>query len=207
MSSNIYKHVPDKVISCTDILTRKECKQLISDIESNQTPKSFYVKNDINLANQLWMIVNKALPCNLHKCNPIPYMNSQSCGDEYTPIGVNEHIRFYKYEVGKYILNHDNCRMFRYRFDKDTNKYYQQMTFFTLLVYLNDEFEDGETLYCTNLSNGKSTKYKYTDYDLELKPMTGVALISDHDTPYVNKYPKTGCKYILRTEIIYERIV
>ena len=44
-------------------------------------------------------------------------MNSITKGDEFKPVGVNDHIRFYKYDPGQFILKHDDYRMSRFRFD------------------------------------------------------------------------------------------
>ena len=95
----------------------------------------------------LWKRLKDYIPKDLRSIKPVPYMNSQTQGDEFKPIGVNEHFRYYKYDPGQYILKHDDYRMSRFRYEPETDKYYEQMSFLTVVIYLNDDFNDGKTLF------------------------------------------------------------
>jgi prolyl 4-hydroxylase len=233
MNNNIYEHVPGRVISSTNILNKDECNKLIVEAELagfKPSPKSggghgqvpstgartsqFYVKDNVELATKIWSRVYNAVPINLHNIKPVPYMNSQTRGDEYSPIGINEHMRFYKYDPGQCILKHDDYRMSRFRYDITTDKYYQQMTFLTLLVYLNEEFDNGRTLFWSKYANGETKGHcrflrdvDTEDADLAINPITGMGLISDHVIQHEGEAPAKGTKYILRTDILHERNV
>jgi hypothetical protein len=106
--------------------------------------------------------------------------------------------------------------MSRYRYDKATGKYYYQITFFTLLIYLNEDFDDGETCFWTEYATvgseghcrfkreSDSTK-KSAAANLRVKPVTGMAIINDHMVQHEGEAPEKGTKYVLRTDIVHER--
>ena len=158
-----------------------------------QTPRTgartsqFNVSDNNELANKIWNRIKGYVPENLRDIKEVPYMNSVTKGDEFTPIGVNEHMRIYKYDPGQFILKHDDYRMSRYRYDKDNDKYYEQMSFLTVLVYLNDNFEDGKTLFWTKYATTGTTGHcrfirdiEFTESDLQIEPELGKVVIHDH---------------------------
>jgi hypothetical protein len=227
------QYVPGRIHTVNSILTIKECERLIMDAENcgfkpsslsggghGQNPRTgartsqFYVKDNKELANILWQRVKEFIPDNLHNITPVPYMNSVTQGDEFTPIGVNEHMRFYKYDPGQFILKHDDYRMSRFRYDVDTGEYYEQMTFLSLIIYLNEGFQDGKTLFWTEYATvGTKGHCRFIrDVDtiepnLSIVPETGKAVIQDHMVQHEGEAPKKSTKYILRTDILYEKKV
>ena len=141
-------------------------------------------------------------------------MNSVTQGDEFTPIGVNEHMRVYKYDPGQFILKHDDYRMSRFRYDKENDKYYEQMSFLTVLIYLNDGFQDGKTLFWTKYATVGTTGHcrfirdiEFTESDLQIEPELGKVVIHDHMVQHEGESPKKSTKYILRTDILHEKEV
>ena len=224
-------HVPDRILTLTNVLSHQECLELISAAENagfkpsppsggghGQTPRTgartsqFYVKPNQKLANKLWDRIKDHVPKNLRGIKHVPYMNYANHGDEFTPIGVSNHTRYYKYNPGQYILKHDDYRTSRYRYDPNTNKYYEQMTFLTLLVYLNEEFQDGQTVFWTTYGmpgvKGHCRFIRDADYtkpDVEITPQTGMGLINDHMAQHEGQAPHKGIKYILRTDIVHEK--
>ena len=230
-NNNINEHVKGRIITSDNFLTQNECNRLIDDAENGGFKPSalsggghgrtgregartsqFYVKDDVDFANILWKRVKSWVPSNLRDIKPVPYMSSVTRGDEYKAIGVNEHLRFYKYNVGQHILKHDDYRMSRYRYDPNQDKYYYQMTFFTLLIYLNDEFQEGQTTFWTKYATEGVVGHcrfirdlEFTEADLKITPKTGRALINDHMVQHEGEAPKKGIKYIMRTDIVHER--
>jgi len=229
-------YVNDRIMTVSNFLSPQECKKLIQMTElqgykpsppsgggHGQTGRQgartsqFFVVDDQTFADLLWKRVRDFVPNNLRGIKPVPYMNSQTRGDEYTPVGVNDHMRYYKYDIGQHILKHDDYRMSRYRYDKKEDKFYYQMTFFTLLVYLNDEFQEGSTSFWTKYATPEGVKgshcrflrddgeTKFVPPDLKIKPVTGMALLNDHMVQHEGEAPAKGCKYILRTDIVHER--
>jgi hypothetical protein len=82
------------------------------------------------------------------------------------------------------------------------------MTFMTVLVYLNDEFENGTTNYW---NDGTKSNFRFLSHvnnpepDIIIKPKTGMVSISDHVIQHEGIPPLKNTKYILRTDIIHER--
>ena len=66
----------------------------------------FRVVDNQKLANLLWDRVKTAVPADLHGIKPVPYMPNQATrGDEYSAVGCNPHLRFYKYDPGQFVLS------------------------------------------------------------------------------------------------------
>jgi len=239
-ATKIDQLVPDRIITVDPVLNKGECARLIGEAESagfkpsapsggghGQHPTTgartsqFHVREDEKLADLLWQKVREAVPGSLHAIKYVPYMHSESKGDEFDAVGVSPHMRFYRYNPGDYVLKHDDYRMERFRYDKETDKYYQQMTFLTLLVYLNDEFEDGCTAFWTKYaqvgtsghcrflrtSNDNDFNKGNPEADLRVKPVTGKALINDHMVQHEGEAPLKGRKYVMRTDILHEKEV
>lgn len=220
-------YIDDRLLTINNILTFNECNELINNNEKkgfkpsplsggghgncDKTPSrtsQFIVIDDKKLANKLWSRLKSYVPKNLRGISPVSYVNSVTKGDEYKPIGINEHIRFYKYDIGQYIKKHDDYRMSRYRYERTTNKYYYQMTFLTVLVYLNDNFEEGTTNYWNDSTKSNFrflVNVRNQDPDIVINPKIGMASISDHVIQHEGIPPKKNSKYILRTDIIHER--
>ena len=82
------------------------------------------------------------------------------------------------------------------------------MTFLTVLVYLNDTFEEGTTNYWNDSTKSNFrflAKVRNQDPDIVINPKIGMASISDHVIQHEGIAPKKNSKYILRTDIIHER--
>jgi predicted 2-oxoglutarate/Fe(II)-dependent dioxygenase YbiX len=100
--------------------------------------------------------------------------------------GLNERFRFYRYEVEqKFAPHYDGC--FR-RSDAEES-------LFTFMIYLNDDFAGGETNFY--LENGWLR--------LSVKPEKGKALVFWHAQLHEGAAVRQGCKYVLRTDVMYRR--
>ncbi|MFK7904383.1 MAG: 2OG-Fe(II) oxygenase [Chitinophagales bacterium] len=93
-------------------------------------------------------------------------------------IGLNEMFRFYKYEPGQEFKKHRDQSYIRNEIES---------SYFTLMIYLNEDFEGGET----------------TFKDVIIKPKKGSALIFFHDLEHEGTKLTSGKKYVLRTDIMY----
>ena len=232
-------HLKDRIVEVSNLLTPKECADLIEQCEAKgykPSPVSggghgrtgregartsqFCVKDDDAFALMMWERVKAFVPKDLKSIKPVPYMNltdPSTQGDEYTAVGVNPHLRFYKYDIGQYILKHDDYRMSRYRYDPKTDSYFYQITFFTLLLYLNEGFEGGQTCFWTKYATEGSSGHcrflrgpdesKFAPHDLEVAPRTGYGLLQDHMIQHEGRPPSKARKYILRTDILHEKPV
>lgn len=94
-------------------------------------------------------------------------------------IGLNELFRFYKYEPGQRFKRHIDGSYIRNE---------QEVSYFTLMIYLNDDFEGGETSF---------EGYK-------IVPKKGQALIFEHSLRHAGEPILKGVKYVLRTDIMHK---
>jgi prolyl 4-hydroxylase len=121
---------------------------------------------DFDLANKIW---DKFKPFAVKK-----FANSEV-------LGLNEMFRFYKYENGQRFKKHIDGSYIR---NED------EASYFTFMIYLNDDFEGGET------------SFQYHT----IKPKKGTALIFYHGMKHCGEEVTTGIKYVLRTDIMYKLI-
>lgn len=99
---------------------------------------------------------------------------------KYQAIGLNEMFRIYKYEVGE---------RFKMHRDGSYERNEEECSFFSFLLYLNDDFEGGET---------------YFEEGVTVKPKTGDALLFHHPLRHEGRQIISGMKYVLRTDIMYK---
>ncbi|WP_444626788.1 2OG-Fe(II) oxygenase [Flavobacterium columnare] len=99
----------------------------------------------------------------------------------YSMIGFNEMFRFYRYEVGQRFKMHRDGS-----YERNEN----ERSFFTFLIYLNDDFEGGAT--------------EFEDI-VTVQPKTGDALVFYHPYRHEGKILKSGKKYVLRTDIMFRK--
>ncbi len=97
----------------------------------------------------------------------------------YTAVGLNELFRFYKYSPGQ-----------RFKMHKDGSfeRNETECSFYTFLLYLNDDFEGGATEFqdiCT------------------ISPKQGSLLIFHHPLRHEGKILIAGNKYALRSDVMY----
>ncbi|WP_343632132.1 2OG-Fe(II) oxygenase [Fluviicola sp.] len=93
-------------------------------------------------------------------------------------IGLNELFRFYRYEPGQYFKKH---------IDGSFVRGIGEASCFTFMVYLNDDFEGGET----------------TFENFTVKPKQGTALVFHHPVKHAGEPILSGVKYALRTDVMY----
>jgi hypothetical protein len=115
------------------------------------------------LASELWEQVKPMAP--------------QQKGNSFA-IGLNELFRFYRYDVGQQFRKHRDQSYIRN--DKEASYY-------TFMIYLNDQFQGGST----------------TFNHLEVKPCQGAALIFEHQLEHSGSEVQEGVKYVLRTDIMF----
>lgn len=99
----------------------------------------------------------------------------------HEPIGLNERLRFYRYDVGQHFSPHYDGAYVR-PCGTEHSRY-------TVLVYLNDGFGGGETI--------------LHEHDLEVVPVVGMGLFFLHDQLHEGASVVSGRKYVLRTDLMY----
>jgi len=106
---------------------------------------------------------------------------------------INPSVRVERYHPGQHLKIHrDGC----VRVNEKENIY----TVYAIIVYLNDDYEDGYTRFAKN-KNPKDPKDLYEFIDVKGK--TGDALIFRHEILHTGGYVSSGTKYILRLDAAY----
>ncbi|WP_233565319.1 2OG-Fe(II) oxygenase [Aquimarina sp. AD10] len=120
---------------------------------------------DIDLAQKIWLQIQ-------------PHV--KQVFDGYKAIGINEMFRIYKYENGERFKMHRDGK-----YERNT----KERSFYSFLIYLNEDFEGGET---------------YFEEGITIKPQIGDALLFHHPLRHEGKPIISGIKYVLRTDIMYQ---
>jgi predicted 2-oxoglutarate/Fe(II)-dependent dioxygenase YbiX len=93
-------------------------------------------------------------------------------------VGLNERFRFYRYTPEQY---------FKWHKDGNYCRNDKEISLLTLLMYLNDDFQGGETSFNWEV----------------IKPVRGAALIFPHRLTHQGMPVISGIKYVLRTDIMF----
>lgn len=176
-----YTQLTDSIFTIENFLTRPQCLDYIVLSENlgyepakvnsaagavvktgiRNNSRAFYKSDE--LAETLWQRARPSIPAQLG--------HSQA-------IGLNELFRFYRYQRG---------HQFRGHFDGSYVRSATEASYFTFMLYLNDNFQGGDTAF----------------RDLRVQPRQGMALLFRHDLYHAGSEVTQGVKYVLRTDVIY----
>ncbi|CAG7581063.1 MAG: 2OG-Fe(II) oxygenase superfamily protein [uncultured marine phage] len=102
----------------------------------------------------------------------------------FEPIGLNEMFRFYKYGKGHFFNQHRDGPYIRNS---------QEASHVTLLIYLNEDYDGGETAF----------KDPGQEDFVSLTPKTGMGCMFIHKKLHRGNEVLDGIKYAIRTDIMY----
>lgn len=169
------------IFTIDHFLSQEECRSFIEKserigyepamIETERGPRLLKVIRDNSrlfctdpgMAVLLWQRIKPYVPIRI--------------GNSYA-IGLNELFRYYRYEPGQYFKKH---------IDQPFIRNGVEASYYTLLMYLNDNYRGGETTF------EKSVIY----------PKAGTALLFRHDLLHSGNEVVTGTKYVIRTDIMF----
>ena len=97
----------------------------------------------------------------------------------WKPVGLNERLRYYRYDPGQFFRPHSDGYFARENGER---------SFLTFLVYLNDDFVGGETCF-----PGET-----------IRPERGAALLFSHPVLHESRTIDYGRKYVLRTDVMFQ---
>ena len=101
-------------------------------------------------------------------------------------LGINERFRYYRYDVGQ---------TFRQHYDGSFCRHPGEESQLTFMVYLNDDFSGGRTgFYDADGVPGAN-----------VRPKRGMALVFRHAQLHEGAPVAQGRKYVLRTDVMYQR--
>ncbi|CAF1283648.1 unnamed protein product [Rotaria magnacalcarata] len=119
-----------------------------------------------------------------------PYLPRTWKDGRFELIGLNERLRFLRYDPGQKFLPHTDGQ---YRRQDGSG----EESFLTVQLYLNDDFQGGETTFIDtdNTQNQVSFSIK-----------TGMVLIFEHRIVHEGTSVKAGRKYTVRTDVMYRPV-
>lgn len=143
---------------------------MMKDVRNNDR----VISDDVELAAELWQSARDHVPAGFRKRNVI---------------GLNERLRFYRYDPGQ-------------KFDWHQDGYFErengERSQFTFMVYLNEGFEGGGTSFMDE--HGRM-------FDpFTVTPKKGSALLFYHHLLHRGDEVRAGRKYVLRTDVMYGRV-
>jgi len=169
----------DFLYSIDDVLTSDECKHYLdlfndpTKVEHiNDKHRKYYRVQfqDKELANKLYEMVKSYIPKKIKKIS----------------VGMNSFIRLSKYEPGQFFGIHKDG----INFDQENKK---NMSYATLNIFLNDDFEGGETIF---YENDKKT------LTMKCKPKSGRGSFFYSQQFHEGAKLTKGYKYLLRTDLM-----
>ncbi len=102
--------------------------------------------------------------------------------DGWKPYGLNERLRYYRYKDGQ---------QFKPHVDGSHKIAEGDLSLVTMLVYLNEDFDGGETTFVIEFQ--------------KIKPKIGMVLLFDHKILHSGMPVTNGTKYVLRTDVMYKK--
>ncbi|ARU56783.1 2OG-Fe(II) superfamily oxygenase [Oleiphilus messinensis] len=163
-------------------LSDEECRVFVARSESAGYEDSFIISggkpilareirnnkrviiDDPDLAQDMWLRLKSQLTLTIQG---------------WQPVGLNERFRFYRYEPRQLFRLHKD-----FPYESGALR-----SFLSLIIYLNDGFEGGET-----------------DFrDFKIPPQTGRAAIFKHELLHEGCAVLSGTKYAVRTDVMFRR--
>lgn len=105
--------------------------------------------------------------------------------------GLNERLRFLRYDPGDFFRPHRDGRYVRPADEEDGG----DTSLITLMLYLNTPERGGDTVFLS--CDGSS--------DTAIAPTAGLCLLFDHDLLHEGALLQSGQKYCIRTDVMFSR--
>ncbi|MDO7845813.1 2OG-Fe(II) oxygenase [Hymenobacter sp. M29] len=176
-----FTQITDSIFTVEDFLTRQEClenlvlsEKIGYELAKVNTSGGAKVRTDIRNNNRAFYKSEELAQTLWEKLQPfVPQQLGHS-----RPIGLNELFRFYRYQRGHQFKGH---------FDESYIRNELEASYFTFMVYLNDNFQGGDTAF----------------RGLRIRPRQGMALIFLHSLFHEGSEVTQGVKYVLRSDVMY----
>ena len=136
--------------------------QVDSQIRNNRR----VIFDDPEWANDLFERVKDQVPQTIH---------------DMSLAGVNERLRCYEYQPGHRFAPHSDGAFIRSEGER---------SWYTYMVYLNEGFEGGETVF-------------FVEPEVVITPRAGAALFFQHPIIHEGSEVTSGVKYVVRTDLMY----
>lgn len=207
-----HKLSDSKYYQVSNLLTNGECMQILSNIRQYNHVNYSYEKRqsvreiviDKKLSNILYDRL-KSLLLMMNGLEPIGFLTAGT----WKPVSINPCMRINKYmtpSIG-----------FVPHFDGSYSKNYNRKSIFSVVIYLNSQYQGGKTILydklfthnCLNMTTDEEIKLNggITEYNKYfVKQTIGSAVIFNHNVLHSSSDMQKGTKEVLRTDIIFRRI-
>ena len=111
--------------------------------------------------------------------------------------GLNWRFRVYRYRTGARFAPHVDEIM------RLPGPVEGLITYFSFMIYLNDDFSGGETTFFARRKSGQAGRGKKMEITQVIRPRTGMALAFDHLLFHEGSLVEQGVKYVLRSDLVY----
>ncbi|MES2459440.1 MAG: 2OG-Fe(II) oxygenase [Armatimonadota bacterium] len=182
------------IFTVADIFTDENCRELIAKgealgfeaatVQLSSGPKMMTnVRNndrvtfdDFDFADEIWQRIKGTIPAEI---------------DGWEAVRLNERFRFYRYDPEQRFKRHKDGIVVLPSGEESR---------LSFLIYLNDGYEGGETIFSDHrFENGETI----TD-TIKVSPKTGMGLFFAHQRWHEGAPVVRGRKYLLRTDVIYK---
>ena len=133
--------------------------------------------NDPTLAATLWQRLEPLIPAEL---------------EDWQALRLNEQFAVYRYDPGQRFKRHQ---------DGVVTTETGEESRFTVLIYLNNDCDGGETIFSDVDRTGSQIRF----IEASVKPRPGMALVFQHELWHEGAAVTRGRKYVLRTDVLYQR--
>jgi len=103
-------------------------------------------------------------------------------------VGLNERLRFLKYEPGQYFKPHQDGT-----YQREDGPRRGERSYLTVLLYLNEGYTGGATTFSSMSGH----------HSVAVQPETGMVLVHRHDIVHESPSIEDGVKHVIRTDVMY----
>lgn len=174
------------IFTVDEVLSADECRELMARIDREgptvapittlQGPRmATHIRN-----NERVMLDDEPLAQDLYE-RLLPEVPEEIHGMQVA--GLNERFRCYRYRPGMRFKMHPDGAFYRNE---------REQSYYTVLVYLNDGFEGGHTVFAVQP-------------EVSIRPKAGMALLFQHPIVHEGAEVLSGVKYVLRSDLMYRK--
>ncbi len=198
-----------------NVLSRDECRRFIELTESLgylpdaavSLPRS--VRHNHNVA---WVVDEQTDATLWRRCEELTTDDRGVFGGAKA-LGLNARFRFYRYEAGDFFKPHTDAAWPGSRVierELHANAYPDRLSQMSVLLFLNDDFEGGETQFWVNKNDSSAPARNQEEVSrVDVKTPAGGALCFPHGhhplhCMHSSEEIRSGVKYIIRTDMLFE---
>lgn len=167
-------------------------QQRMDDIRNNDR----CIMDDPEIAALIWQRVQEAAASNDNKKLGLErvFQCHKYAGESWYPVGLNERLRFLRYRPHAFFKPHYDGSYQRSAEAGEARR--GETSFLTLQLYLNQEFQGGETNFLNDVEDWSTESVAVT-------PKTGSVLIFQHDLLHEGAPTTSGKKFVIRTDVMF----